>query len=93
VWQVLVTNQKAQGRNEVAFNCKTLRDSSKEAIKSNTTSNTDDFQLQNMMSEINLTEGRDGVVWALEKSRKYSTNSLYKLMTFGGVRDVQMMRI
>jgi hypothetical protein len=46
-----------------------------------------------MMSEINLTEGRDGVVWALEKSRKYSTNSLYKLMTFGGVRDVQMMRI
>jgi phage tail tube protein FII len=81
------------GRNEVAFNCKTLRDSSKEAIKPNTTSNTDDFQLQNMMSEINLTEGRDGVVWALEKSRKYSTNSLYKLMTFGGVRDVQMMRI
>jgi len=29
----------------------------------------------------------------LEKSEKYSTKSLYKLMTFGGVRDVQMMRI
>jgi hypothetical protein len=93
VWQVLVTNQTAPGRNEVAFNYKTLRNSSKEAIKLNTTSNTDDFQLQNMMSEINLTEGRDGVVWALEKSGKYSTNSLYKLMTFGGVRDVQMMMI
>jgi hypothetical protein len=51
------------------------------------------IQLQNMLSEINPTEGRDGVAWALEKPRKYSTNSLYKLMTSGDVRDIQMMLI
>jgi len=39
------------------------------------------IQLQNMLSEINMTEGRDGVAWALEKYGKYSTNSLYKPMT------------
>jgi len=51
------------------------------------------IQLQTMLSEVTLTEERDVVVWALEKSGKYSTNSLYRLMTFGGIRDIQMMRI
>ena len=36
---------------------------------------------------------RDEVFWALERSHKYLANSLYKLMTSGGVQDVQMMLI
>jgi len=31
------------------------------------------------------------VFWALKKSGKYPTSSLYRTMTSGGVRDSQMM--
>jgi hypothetical protein len=50
-------------------------------------------QLHEMLNEVSLTEGTDVVLWALEKSRKYSTRSLYKLMTDGGVIDTQIMVI
>ena len=50
-------------------------------------------QLHDLLNEVTLPEGRDRVVWALEKSKKYSTSSLYKLLTSGGVRDSQMMLI
>jgi hypothetical protein len=33
------------------------------------------------------------VFWALERSHKYLVNSLYNLMTSGGVQDIQMMLI
>lgn len=49
--------------------------------------------LQLLLSEISLSEGRDEVFWALEKSNKFSTRSLYKLMTSGGVVDSGMMVI
>jgi hypothetical protein len=50
-------------------------------------------QLHEMLNEVSLTEGTDVVLWALEKSGKYSTSSLYKLMTDGGVIDTQIMVI
>lgn len=40
-----------------------------------------------------LTEGADKVVWKLEKSGKFSTRSVYRLITFGGVIDLRMMEI
>lgn len=50
-------------------------------------------QLQLILGDITLTEGRDRVYWGLEQSGKYTSRSLYKLMTTGGVRDMQMMMI
>jgi hypothetical protein len=50
-------------------------------------------RLQSMLEGITLTEGRDRVSWALEKSRQYTSRSLYKSLTTGGVRDVHMMVI
>jgi len=46
-----------------------------------------------MLNEITLSDGREMVFWALENSRKYSTSSLYKIMTSGVVRDSQMMTV
>lgn len=40
-----------------------------------------------------LADGRDEMSWALEKTGKYTIKSLYNLITFGGVRDVQMLDI
>jgi len=36
---------------------------------------------------------RDDVFWALERSQQYSAKSLYNLMIFGEVQDVQIMLI
>ena len=46
-----------------------------------------------LLDGVVLTNDRDEVFWALESSRRYSTSSLYKLMTSGGVQDVQKMLI
>ena len=46
-----------------------------------------------LLGEVSLSDGRDEVFWALERSQQYSAKSLYNLMTFGGVQDVQMMLI
>ena len=40
-----------------------------------------------------LTEGADKVVWKLEKSGKFTTRSVYRFITFGGVIDLRMMEI
>jgi hypothetical protein len=40
-----------------------------------------------------LSNGTDVVRWTLEKSGKYTTSSLYKAMTFGGVTDTRAMLI
>jgi hypothetical protein len=50
-------------------------------------------QLQDMLSEVTLGDGRDIVYWALEQSKKYSTGSLYMFITSGGVRDQQIMNV
>jgi hypothetical protein len=50
-------------------------------------------QLQDMLADITLTEGGDKVYWGLEQSGKYTAKSLYKFMTTGGIRDLQMMAI
>jgi hypothetical protein len=44
--------------------------------------------LLELLDGIVLSNNRDEVYWALERSKKYSTSSLYKLMTSGGVQDV-----
>ena len=46
-----------------------------------------------LLDEVSLSDGRDEVFWALERSQQYSAKSLYNLMTFGGIQDVQMMLI
>jgi len=40
-----------------------------------------------------LTEGADKVVWKLEKSGKFTTRSVYRFITFGGVIDLRTMEI
>jgi hypothetical protein len=42
---------------------------------------------------ITLTDGRDRVSWALEKSKQCTTRSLYKALTTGCVRDIRMMTV
>jgi hypothetical protein len=46
-----------------------------------------------LLSDTELTTGRDQAFWLLDSSKKYSSRSLYKIMTFGGVIDQQMMLI
>jgi hypothetical protein len=41
------------------------------------------YELKDMLNAIHLAEGRDVVLWHLERSQKYSTKSLYTLMTSG----------
>jgi hypothetical protein len=50
-------------------------------------------QLQELLSEVNLEEGRDRVGWAFVQSKKFTTSSLCKLITSGGIRDQQIMNI
>ena len=71
------------------------RDNGKFSLEGNLNEvlNEDSNQLQEMLNEITLSDGREMVFWALENSRKYSTSSLYKIMTSGGVRDSQMMTV
>ena len=40
-----------------------------------------------------LSDGSDSVRWALEKSGKYTTSSLYEAIRFGGVSDFRAMLI
>lgn len=49
--------------------------------------------LLELLSSVELTEGRDGVFWTLDRSKKYSARSLYRFMTTGGVTDSRMMII
>lgn len=49
--------------------------------------------LQELLRDVQLTEGPDKVLWALERSHKYSTKSLYNAMTTGGVIDARMMMV
>ena len=46
-------------------------------------------ELLALLEEVQLSNGTDVVRWALEKSGKYSTSSLYKALTFGGVKDIR----
>ena len=49
--------------------------------------------LVELLTFVSLGEGRDIMCWALEKSGKYSTRSLYKALTFGGVKNKFLMGI
>lgn len=41
--------------------------------------------LYDQLQRIQLSEGEDKVLWALDKSRDFTTRSLYKFITFGGI--------
>jgi hypothetical protein len=49
--------------------------------------------LLEVLSDVALSTGRDQVFWLLDRSKKYSARSLYRIMTSGGVIDRQMMQI
>jgi hypothetical protein len=49
--------------------------------------------LLDFLNDIQLFVGRDEVFWCLEKSKKYTSRSLYRLMTSGGVMDRRMMTV
>lgn len=42
---------------------------------------------------VELTEGTDKVIWKLTNSGKFTTRSMYRYITFGGVIDTRMMEI
>jgi hypothetical protein len=50
-------------------------------------------ELLGMLNEVQLSEGTDTVRWILEKSGSYTTSSLYKMLTYGGVTDTRAMLI
>jgi hypothetical protein len=54
---------------------------------------TDWYELLDMLNEVQLSEGTDTVRWVLEKSGRYTTSSLYKTLTYGGVTDTRAMLI
>ena len=45
------------------------------------------------LEAVQLNEGRDETLWLLESKKRYTTKSLYRMMTFGGVRDPMMIEI
>lgn len=49
--------------------------------------------LTDRLMEINLTDERDKVSWALEKNRIFSTRSLYRQISFGGVICTKMEEV
>jgi hypothetical protein len=49
--------------------------------------------LLDILESVHLCEGRDEMIWLLESKRRYSTKSLYRMMTFGGVKDSTMMEV
>lgn len=49
--------------------------------------------LTKKLERVSLTEQNDRVTWKLEVSWRFSTRSIYRLITFGGVKDVRMMEI
>jgi len=51
------------------------------------------LEMRGKLEGVVLTEGADKVVWKLEKSGKFTTRSVYKFITFGGVIDLRMMEI
>jgi hypothetical protein len=51
------------------------------------------LKLLQMLEGIVLNTDRDKVRWALEPSGRYTARSLYKRLTGGGVRDLQMLTI
>ena len=49
--------------------------------------------LLHYLDEENLTDSNDGVLWALEKKGGYTSQSMYKFLSFRGVINKRMQRI
>lgn len=49
--------------------------------------------LQEMLSGVELTEERDRVKWELDKKGKFTTSSLYRAITDGGVTIIRSQQI
>ena len=49
--------------------------------------------MMDALEAVQLNEGRDEILWLLESKKRYTTKSLYRMMTFGGVRDPMMIEI
>lgn len=51
------------------------------------------MKLQTKLSEVELTVGNDEVFWDLESTGKYNPRSLYRFMTFRGVKNLRLDEI
>lgn len=49
--------------------------------------------LMEKLESVSLTEQNDRVIWKLEVLGKFSTRSIYRFITLGGVKDVRIMEI
>jgi hypothetical protein len=49
--------------------------------------------LTNILDGITLNQKEDSAMWVLEKSKEYSTSSLYNALTFPGIVNRWMMNI
>jgi hypothetical protein len=50
-------------------------------------------ELMTKLRNVQLIDEEDRVVWKLEQSGKYTTRSMYRFITFGGVIDTRMIEI
>ena len=46
-----------------------------------------------MLHHFNLQQGEDIPIWVLDKSGNYTTRSMYRFLTFGGVVNSRMKKI
>jgi len=50
-------------------------------------------EMMHNLASVELTEGIDRVIWKLSNSGKFTSRSMYRFITFGGVIDTRMMEI
>jgi hypothetical protein len=50
-------------------------------------------RLLEILEQVTLVDGRDEVVWLLEKSQKYTSKSVYRFMTSSGMIDTNMRAV
>lgn len=45
------------------------------------------------LNHLQLDEGKDGISWKLEKAGTYTTKSMYRLLSFGGINNKRLQKI
>ncbi len=50
-------------------------------------------ELKGLVGDIQLEEGRDKSCWPYTKDSLFTTKSMYRMLTFGGIKDLAMKGI